>query len=250
MKRMRVLNVIALNALLAAWLVSLTTSACSAQTGGAATPQTTPVPNLALAPVQGAGAPGAASQGISGLLKPSLDSVELTVGSLKLEKWKKGSIRDEAGDNVGAILRDIKTNLPPLLSAADAAPIAASKALPVLRNIDALYDVLLRVNEAARVSAPADQVTQIDQALSGLQKGRLALADSLQDSVALMEKKASDLQARVDEQAATKCPAIVAPSIPTCAPAAKPKPKKKLKPPAAATPATQAPASTAPKPQG
>ena len=33
--------------------------------------------------------------------------------SLKIDKWKKGSVREESGDNVNAMLRDIKSNVPP-----------------------------------------------------------------------------------------------------------------------------------------
>jgi hypothetical protein len=185
----------------------------------------------------------------SKLLQPSLDEVQQTVSGLHIERWKKGSVRDEATDNVAAIQRDIKTNLPPLLATADAAPAMTSKSLPVLRNIDALYDVLLRVNEGARVSAPADQVTQIDQALNSLQKARLALNDSLQDSAALTEKRAGDLQAKLDEQASVKCPVVPAPSTQACTPAPARKVRKKPAPPATAAPATPAPATATPKPQ-
>jgi hypothetical protein len=190
----------------------------------------------------------AAPSGPSALLRPSLDTVQQTLGALKIEKWKRGSVRDEAGKNAAAVLRDIETNLPPLMAAADTAPESLSKVLPMSRNVDALYDVLLRIVEASRVSAPADQITQLEQALDSLRKARLALDDHLEDSAAAMEKHVTELQATVEKQAAFKCP--VPPPAPACvAPAPAHKAKRKPKPPAAKPPTSQTPAATTPKPQ-
>ncbi len=48
------------------------------------------------------------------LLQPALNNVHQTIDTLRLEKWKRGSVRDDANANIGAILRDIETDLPPL----------------------------------------------------------------------------------------------------------------------------------------
>src|ERR1700677_2246086 len=101
-------------------------------------------------PIQGA---PSAPPAPSGLLRPALDQVQQTVSALKVEKWKRGNVRDQAGDHISAILRDLHATLPPLLDTADASPGTISKMLPVSRNIAALYDVLLSVVEAARISA-------------------------------------------------------------------------------------------------
>ena len=66
-------------------------------------------------------------------------------------------MRDEAQANLRSIQKDVSTTLPALLASADSAPGSASKLLPAYRNVDALYDVLLRVPEvrdriAARTS--------------------------------------------------------------------------------------------------
>jgi hypothetical protein len=188
----------------------------------------------------------------SGILKPSLETVQQTVSGLKLDKWKRGTVRDEAIENTGKILLDLQTNLPPLLEAADSAPEKISNELPVFRNIDALYDVLLRVFDAARISGTPEQITQLDVALNSLNNARLALDGRLRESAASMEKQVSDLQSTLQAQYAIKCPALTpAPAIPFCI-APKPavrKPVKKPTPPAtppaktssAATPATPKP---------
>src|SRR5271157_3413473 len=147
----------------------------------------------------------------SGLLQPALDTVQQTMGALRLEKWKRGDIRDGASANISAIQRDLQATLPPLLQAADAAPGTISKELPLYRNIDALYDVVLRVLEASRVVAPGEQVVQIQQALTSLGDARRALDNQLQGSAAALEKQVSDLRASLQAQSATRCPAMPAP---------------------------------------
>ena len=184
----------------------------------------------------------------SGLLTPSLDTVQRIVGAVKLEKWKKGTVRDEAGGNIDDIVRDLQTSLPPLLTAADAAPETISKMLPVTRNIDALYDVLLRVVEAARVTAPAEQVTPLEQSLISLGSARKALVDRLQDEAVAQEKQLSDLRSALQAQAATKSTANSTAATPACAaPTPTRKPRKKVVPPSSGPKQQPSPASAAPK---
>lgn len=185
----------------------------------------------------------------STLLKPALDNVRQTMGALKLEKWKKGDIRDGAGTNVAAIQRDVQDKLPPLLQGADAAPGTISNVLPLYRNIDALYDVVLRVLEASRVSAPADQIVQLQQTLTTLGDARRALDGHLQESATALEKQVSDLRSTLKAQSATRCAVPPPPVTPKCpAPAPTRKPRKKTPPPATATKPATPPTASAPKP--
>jgi hypothetical protein len=193
----------------------------------------------------------------SEILKPGLDDLRVTLGALKLEKWKKGTIRDEADANLNTIQRDLQDTLPPLLTTADAAPGTISKVLPVTRNVDAVYDVLVHVVEGARVVAPGDQVALLRQSLGKLEKSRVALDEQLEQTAAAQEKHMADLHNTVQTQAAQLHAAATPPPAPTC-PA--PAPAKKKKKPAAATTAKPAtnptttmtpatPTAPAPKPQ-
>jgi hypothetical protein len=185
----------------------------------------------------------------STLLKPALDNVQQTMGALKLEKWKKGDIRDGAGTNIAAIQRDIQDNLPPLLQGADTAPGTISNVLPLYRNVDALYDVVLRVLEASRVSAPADQIVQLQQALTTLGEARHALDGHLQESASALEKQVSDLRSTLKAQSAARSTAPPPPVIPKCpAPAPARKPRKKTTPPATTAKPTSPPATPNPQP--
>jgi hypothetical protein len=204
------------------------------------------------APKAGPSQPASPSETV----QPALDAVRQAIGSLRLEKWKKGTVREEAGTSINAIQRDLQDTLPSLLKTADAAPGTVSKVLPITRNIDALYDVLVHIVEGARVAAPADQVADLQQALNNLEKARITLDDHLQDSVTAQEKLVADLRSTVQTQqqslhAAATAPPQVVPCV-TPPPAHKKKrttsttaPKTSAAP--ANTPKTAAPTSPAPK---
>ena len=186
----------------------------SGQAGSPAAPPSTPAVAASVTP--------------STLLQPALVLVDSTLSSLKVEKWKKGTIRDEAADNVKDVLSDIKTNLPPLIAAADADPSALSKSIPLMKHLDALYDVVLRIEEASRVSAPGDQADQLEAALKKFGSARLSLYDSLQQSAAGQEKQVNDLQATIKAQEAAAREVKPAP-VPASVPCTPPKPAAKKK---------------------
>ena len=201
-------------------------------------------------------APPAAPVVPSTLLHPALTLVESTLNSLKTDKWKRGSVREEAGQNAQTMLADMKSNLPPLIKDADAAPGVVSKSIPLVKHLDALYDVMLRIEEAARVAAPNDQIDQLEAALKKFGSARNDLYDSLQQSAAGQEKHVSDLQATIkaQEEAAREAKAAPPPAPVPCTPP-KPAAKKKRTTPAKnpqAAPATgtqTAPAGNTQTPQ-
>jgi len=207
-------------------------------------------PATAAAPVPAAPAAAVAP---SSVLQPALSNMESTLNSIKMDKWKKGTIREESSDNVNAILKDLKTNLPPLMSDADSAPGALSKSIPLMKHLDALYDVLLRVEEGARVSAPGDQVDQLEAALKQFGIARIQLFDSMADRAAGQEKHLTDLQATIKAQQTAEAERKAAPP-PAPVPCTPPKPAARKKrvapkttPPANGQPAQNPPAQ--PKPQ-
>jgi hypothetical protein len=155
----------------------------------------------------------------TGVLQPSLDELQQTVAALKLDKWKGGSLRSEAGSNLSSIQKDLQATLPGLLADADTAPQTVAKLLVVYRNVNALYDVLLRVVDTAQVLAPAEQYGALQQALADLSKGRLALDDHVQEIAAAREKQVVELQVALKAaKAASVAPPVAAPT-PATAPA-------------------------------
>jgi hypothetical protein len=184
----------------------------------------------------------------SDLLQRSLEELQTTLTGLRMEKWKGGSVRAEATANIASIQKDLQGTLPALIAAADAAPNSLSKMLPVSRNLDALYDVLLRVVDGARIAAPGDQVDQLVQAMANVEKGRQGLNDRLQEMAAGAEKQVVDLQAAIVKVQAAPPP--VCPLPPAAKPAPAPAAKKKVvrKKPATPPPATSPPPAGTAKP--
>jgi hypothetical protein len=170
----------------------------------------------------------------SATLQPSLDVLRTALVTLRVDRWKaSNAIRDEAQANIGSIQRDVQTTLPALLATADAAPTSAAKALSVYRNVEALYDVTLRVDAAARLAAPADQMSALDQALARLDDSRRALGDQLQQTTAAQEGQIVHLQA-----ALKAIPPPAPPPPPPVVKCAAPPVLHKKKPTTAAKPAT------------
>ena len=202
--------------------------------------------SMAQAPAVAAPATDGSSDALtpSSILQPSLDQVQKTMAALNMEKWKKGTIRDEAGADVSSIQRDLKDKVPTLLKTADAAQGNISGVLPLLQHVGALYDVLVHVEEGSRVSAPPDQVASLQQSLASLEKARLALGDRMVTLAQAQEKQIGDLRKTVQTQTvalhAAQTPATAAP-CPAPKPVPVKKPKKKVTPPATAAPGTPAP---------
>lgn len=207
-----------------------------------------PAGNAPAQPAAAAQAPApVAPPAPSTFLQPALDGVKKTISNLDLDRWKKGGIRDEAERDIGAILQDMQENVPPLMKDADADPGALSKTLPLSRHIDALYDVVLRVEEAGRVVAPVEQVDQLQSALKNLGEARLALDKQMLESAVTQEKQLTDLHTKLQAAAAVKCPA---PPPPPVCPAPKPhKAVRKRKPSAKTPPKSPAKTTTPPATQ-
>ncbi|CAN5399343.1 hypothetical protein BH10ACI4_BH10ACI4_12320 [soil metagenome] len=190
----------------------------------------------ATAPSQAAAveAPGSGVKLPSAVLQPGIEAVRGAMGGIRLDKWKASeAVRDEADANRNSIQKDLDATLPGLLASADAAPNSVVAVLPAYRNVEALYDVLLRIAAAAHMSAPTQQSGVLDAAMLSLDSGRRGLAERIQISAAAAEKQVGDLQASL--KAAKDVPAPVAVACPTpTTPVKKKKPVVK----SAAKPAT------------
>jgi len=172
-------------------------------------------------------------------MQPALDVLKQALGTVNLEKWKASTpIKTEADGNLRSVQRDIESTLPPLLTAADAAPDSVTRTLPVFRNVDALYDVMLRLDAAGRLAAPKDQISALDQALARLSDRRHPLGDHVQANAEAQDARVGRLQA-----ALKAVPPPAPPPAPvTCTPPPTTKKKRVTKP--AAKPASSTPSAT------
>jgi hypothetical protein len=178
----------------------------------------------------------------SATLQPSLDILRQALSQMAIDKWKASpAIRDEADSNLRSVQHDLQSTLPTLLTTADAEPASAAKALPVYRNVEALYDVMLRLDAAGRLAAPAGQISALDQALASLSDVRHTLGDQVQMDAEAQEARATHLQTALN--AVPPLPAASAPVPCTPTPPVR---KKRVTKPASkpTTPATTTPATT------
>jgi hypothetical protein len=177
--------------------------------------------------------PASTATEISSQVQPTLDLLLQGVSQVRLEKWKtSSSLRDDTDANLSSIRRDLTTPLPQLLATADGGPASVAAVLPLARNLDALYDVLLRVVERAKAFAPQQQSAPLEHALKNLEDSRRAVYDRLQTDAEDQDKQVKDLKAALNARPAPPPPPAPAPVV---APA-KPKPKAKAKPAAKPAP--------------
>ena len=202
-----------------------------AQTNGI--PATAPTGNAPQASPAAANAPAStATQKPSSLIAPAVDHLSQVVSQVQLERWKREA-RDETDSNLRSVERNVSTTLPQLVTNADAQPSSVAASLPLLRNLDALCAVIIRVSVTARASAPTPQAEALAGALTALQSARNTLADQVQSLATAQEKQIAALNSTV---ATLTTRASTPPPPPPLAPATKPRVKKKK---AAAKPAVK-----------
>ena len=188
-----------------------------------------------------AGPQTAPSLQTSVLLQPTLNELRSTIAGLRIAKWKApGPVKEEAQGNAGSIDRDLQNTLPGLISQADTPPQSVANSFAVYRNLDALYEVLLRVSGTAELAAPDDEAANVAHSLLTLDAARRALGDSIAASSRAEE-------AALAQKASQPTPATAPASPPQTTvvadgpgtPPAHRKPKVKPKPaPPPATPQT------------
>jgi hypothetical protein len=130
------------------------------------------------------------------------------MAGLNISHWKApGEVRADAQQNVDSIQRDLSGTLPGLLTQADAAPNSVSVVFPVYSNIDALYDVLLRVSQTANLAAPPSEASDLELSLSRLEAARKQLGDAIVTSAKSNEGELLRLNTAIQKAAAAQAAA-------------------------------------------
>jgi len=171
-----------------------------------------PVAAQSAVPVSGAMSPGGDPPiAVSATLRPALDQVGNSLGSLTIRRWKApGEVKSAADQDVSSIQRDLSGTLAGLLQQADAAPGSLPAAFAVYRNVDALYDTLLRVVLTANLAAPDEEANALQAALTSLETARSSLGDSI-----LNASQAQQTELVRIRTAMTRAPAVQHPAVTT-----------------------------------
>ncbi len=147
-------------------------------------------------------------------LRDALAQVSSAIAGLDIPRWKEpAEVRQTTQSDVDSLERDLNGTLPSLL--AQAAPAsagpgqAAAPALApdfaVFRNVDALYDVLLRVTQTATLARSPD-ADALEQARAALESARFKLGASLLQSIGQQDAQLARFRAAP--------PPVVAPVAP------------------------------------
>jgi hypothetical protein len=151
-------------------------------------------------------------------LRQALDSVNVS-------KWKApGEVRHTTQSDVYSMQRDVSDTLPPLINTALADPAKVSPAFAVYRNVDALYDVLLRVSETAQLAGASSDASLLEDQRSALEDARTQLGAALLQSAQAQDTEVIHLRTMA---VAPPPPAPAAKTVIDDGPAAQPKTTKK-----------------------
>jgi hypothetical protein len=192
------------------------------------------------------------SGGLIVLLAPlerAAHTTSLDLAHLRIEKWKGDrAVKEDAAAKTESLERNLTGALPGMVEAVRANPNNLAPGLKLYRNLNAVYDVLAFVAEAAGAFAPKDEFRALAADLQEIDTSRRALADALENMASAQDQEVARLRAQI-QAATTEVKKIV---VDDTEPAPKPKPKRKKKP---STTTTSAPApnsqpqASAPKPQ-
>lgn len=150
----------------------------------------------------------------SSVLGQALADVQKTTANLDISRWRTSrGVREAVQQDVDSIQRDLTKTLPGLLAPADASPESIPQSFAVYRNVDALYDVLLRVSEVADFAAPDEEAETITASLQQLHASRDTLGDAIlrvsQQHEAQMREFEAAMRAAKTEQAAPRKETII-----------------------------------------
>jgi hypothetical protein len=156
-----------------------------------------------------AAAPPAPSGFAFASLRPALANVQNTIANLSIARWKAPTeTRTAVQQDVASMQRDLNATLPGLIAQAEASgPGAMAPSFAVFRNLDALYDVLLRVTETAALAGSGSDAGSLEDARAGLEDGRGKLGTWLLQSIGNQDAQIVHLQAAASSHPAAAPPA-------------------------------------------
>jgi hypothetical protein len=149
----------------------------------------------AFAPAQTAPAPTADLGVLLAQLEQTAQTTNLDLAKLRIEKWKGGGdAREQFQGNADALSRNLNAALPGMVSAVRATPENFAANFKLYRNIDALYDVLSTLAEAAGAYGPRSDYQALAADVSNLEALRRSLADRLEAMATLKDAELARLR--------------------------------------------------------
>jgi hypothetical protein len=179
-------------------------------------------------------------------------TTQVDLAGTRVDHWKTDSnTKRQTQANVESLQRNLKTALPEIIGQMRNSPENLAASFKLYRNLDALYDVLSSVVEAAGAFGSKDEFQALDNDFNTIETARRSLAERMQGLAESKEGELAQLRTQVrNAQPVVATPpkkVVVDDTEPVKKPAAKKMPAVKSlapKPPATAPPT----GTSAPKP--
>ncbi|MGA8528703.1 MAG: hypothetical protein WB622_03250 [Acidobacteriaceae bacterium] len=144
---------------------------------------------------------------MSNTVQPALSQVSQALSGIDIRHWKApSSVKSAATGDVSSIQRDLSGTLAGLMSQAASAPTSIPSSFAVYRNVDALYDTLLRVVETADLAAPDQDATALENALRQLEAARADLGERIMAATQTQQNEVVRLRTAIARAAAAPPP--------------------------------------------
>lgn len=145
------------------------------------------------------------SPAIGDSLHPALEQVGQGVGQIQIDRWKVSkSWKEQLQNDADSISSDLIHQIPGLSQQAQAAPAALDAQLRLMQNVDALYDVLVRLTMAADLTGQKSDARVLDSALEQLEAARKAATTQMVAVAAQQHQQLAELQARAETSLGSK----------------------------------------------
>lgn len=142
--------------------------------------------------------PQEATQSAIAGLEPAMKTIGDVIPELNISKWKASrGLRDGAVSDVESIQQDLGRTLPELIEKANASGNQLAPTFAVYRNVDALYDVLLRVASLANVAGSQEEARSLEKALRTLEASRAGLGKALLSAATAQDTELARLREAV-----------------------------------------------------
>lgn len=128
-------------------------------------------------------------------LQRIVENARVDLARLRVDKWKAdAAVKQQTAANIESLQRNLSGALPTLVAAAQQNPSSLNASFKLYRNLNALYDVMGNVTEAAGAFGAKDEYAALAQDLNNLETARRAMADAMESMTAQRDAEFARMQ--------------------------------------------------------
>jgi len=131
-------------------------------------------------------------------------STAASLKTMRIDKWKTdSSTKQQAQQNAESLSRNLTAALPGMIQQVRANPGSVAAQFKLYRNLNALYDVLSMMTEAAGAFGPKNDYQTLSNDLTTFDQARLTLATRLENVTAQQDAEITRLRTALQQAKAT-----------------------------------------------